>query len=179
MIFMDNLLEAPEDGAGSYGLDDNKDRNVGQDKEESESKDKDEDKSQGQDGANINDMSSSTDSVSNDDSNETGNYSDDSSDGTVDEKSKIYLLAKAFQSLYNTSGTIISGIERLEFENSYKNDAKNYVANQLNTLKEVLYDYITITFKTKTYEQNLLYMEKYKSIVKTLIKTLKNVKDSE
>jgi hypothetical protein len=76
------------------------------------------------------------------------------------------------------SDTIITNIEKIEFEDDYSISTKNYVKSQLFKMKNLLYDYITITFKSKTYEQNLIFLEKYKDSLKILIKTLQKVQES-
>ncbi len=198
MILLHNLLEAPEDEAGDYSLkDEKKDTDAIEDtNEEDQENPQDEDTDNEESNAdNIDEEESNTDdtiemddsepseddNVSPEDDNAVDNTDDvDSGEtGDVDEKNRNYLLAKTFQNLYNMTDTIITGIDKIKFENDYKINAKNYVQNQLAELKNVLYDYIIITMNTKTYEQNLIYIESYKNMIKTLIKSLKNIQDSD
>lgn len=207
MILLHNLLEAPEDEAGDYGLDDDNlsmgdsdetkeepsetDTDDGVDNPDEQPEDDESDPDMDDDQSddmtnNIDDEQPADDetdpntddnSLSDDDSMTDGS-ADEEELGSDDDKRKTYILLKSFQKMYNMVDNIITQVERIEFENDYKIGAKNYVMSQLSKSKNLLYDYITITFKTMTYEENLIFIENYKDNIKTLIKTLKKVQES-
>lgn len=190
MILLHNLLEAPEDEANDYGLDDetNEPQNTEEDPStEEEPVDDNSDNEENPDSDNVEEPnpdedpenpSDEPDDSSSMDDTEPDSETEDETGGEDTQKRRVYILAKSFQKLYNMTDNIITNIDKIEFENDYKISTKNYVNSQLNKMKNVLYDYITITFKTKTYEENLVFIEKYKDTLKILIKTLQKVQES-
>ena len=110
------------------------------------------------------------------DSEEGGEESTETNDDDKDEKRKKFNMYRRFIHLYNVIKTIIDKLKNVVKDDPVQNAVIKRVINNLTDVRDNMFDFMTVKYKSSSYVQILIFFETAISIVKLNFELVRNNK---
>ena len=130
----------------------------------------------GDEGTDYTSAGDDNDAEDNTDNEESPENNDSESEEDTQEKENKFYMYKRYMYLYNTIDEFISRIQLVVKDDVTQNAVIKTVTHNLTDLKQNMFDYMTLRYKSASYIQILLYFETAISIIKLNFELLRNNK---